>query len=96
MYIVLLKFADHKSKAPQLMEKHTEWIKQGFMDGVFLLTGSLQPQLGGVIIANSESRDELIKRILKDPFVAEGVVIPEVLEIKPGQAVHNLEFLIEK
>ena len=47
MFVVLLKFSDNKGKASQLMEGHKEWIKRNFDDGVFLLVGSLQPNLGG-------------------------------------------------
>ena len=47
MFIVLLKFADNKGQAGRFMEGHQAWIKRGFDDGVFLLVGSLQPNLGG-------------------------------------------------
>lgn len=51
MFIVLLKFSDNKSQASQFMEGHQQWIKRGFDDGVFLLAGSLQPNLGGGVVA---------------------------------------------
>ena len=47
MFVVLLKFSDDKGRASQFMEGHKEWIKRGFDDGVFLLVGNLQPNLGG-------------------------------------------------
>lgn len=47
MFIVLLKFAGNKDQASQFMEGHKKWIKRGFDDGVFLLVGSLQPNLYG-------------------------------------------------
>ena len=53
MFIVLLKFSDNKGKASQFMEGHKEWIKRGFEDGVFLLVGSHQPNLGGGIVAHN-------------------------------------------
>ena len=40
MFVVLLKFAANKARAPELMEGHKAWIDQGFADGVFLLTGT--------------------------------------------------------
>ena len=51
MFIVLLKFSRNKARAGQFMDGHKEWIKRGFDDGVFLLAGSLQPNLGGAIAA---------------------------------------------
>jgi uncharacterized protein YciI len=94
MFIVLLKFLDDKGKAGQFMEGHKEWIKRGFDDGVFLLAGSLQPNLGGGIVAHNTSLSELKSRVNADPFVAEGVVKAEILEISPSKAVARLNFLL--
>jgi len=93
MFIVLLKFAD-KSKAGDLMAGHNEWIKQGFDDGVFLVVGSLQPNLGGGIVAHNASRSDLEARVAADPFVAAGVVSAEILEISPAKADPRLAFLV--
>jgi uncharacterized protein YciI len=70
MFLVLLKFADNKDKAGQLMDAHNQWIKRGFDEGVFVLAGSLQPQRGGAILAHGTSLTELQARIDADPFVA--------------------------
>ena len=95
MFVVLLKFSDNKSKASQFMEGHKEWIKRGFDDGVFLLAGSLQPNLGGGIVANNSSLSDLQSRVNTDPFVAESVVTAEVLEITPSKADKRLDFLLD-
>lgn len=92
MFVVTLKFAD-KSKAPPLMAAHNAWIQRGFDDGVFLVTGSLQPNAGGAVIAHECTRAELDERLAEDPFVAEGVVTAEVLEIAPGRWDERLTFI---
>lgn len=94
MFIVLLKFSDKKAQAGNLMEAHNAWIKQGFDDGVFLLVGSLQPNLGGSIIAHNTSVSDLEARVKEDPFVAENVVTAEILEISPKKADERLSFLV--
>lgn len=94
MFIVLLKFAENKSRAGQFMEGHKDWIKRGFDDGVLLLTGSLQPSAGGGIMAENSSRSELESRVQEDPFVAEKVVAAEILEITPAKADVRLAFLL--
>ena len=93
MYVVLLTFSDHKDKAGALMPGHNAWLKQGFDDGVFLLAGSLQPNRGGAILAHGPSLPELERRVKDDPFVAEGVVAAEILEIAPSKADPRLDFL---
>ena len=94
MFTVLLKFSDNKSQAGQFMDGHNEWIKRGFDDGVFLLVGSLQPNLGGGIIAHNTTRSDLQSRVNDDPFVAENVVSAEIIEISPAKADERLSFLL--
>ena len=77
------------------MEGHKEWIKRGFDDGVFLLAGSLQPNLGGGIVAHNTSFSDLQSRVITDPFVAEKVVKAEILEITPSKADARLNFLLD-
>jgi uncharacterized protein YciI len=63
MFIVLLKFSGQKDRAAALMPAHKEWLQRGFDDGVFLLTGSIQPGLGGTIIVHGPSRADLDARL---------------------------------
>ena len=94
MFVILLKFSENKSKAGDHMDGHNQWIKQGFDDGIFLLVGSLQPNLGGSIIAHNISFPELQQRVSNDPFVVENIVEAEILEIDPKKADERLSFLI--
>ncbi len=94
MFIVLLKFSGNKGQASQFMEGHNEWIKRGFDDDVFLLAGSLQPKLGGGIVAHNTTLSDLQGRVNNDPFVAEDVVSAEILEVTPSKADDRLSFLL--
>ena len=93
MYVVLLSFADNRARAGDFMEGHKAWLKRGFDEGVFLLAGSLQPNRGGGIVAHGMSHDALQRRVAEDPFVAEGVVSAEILEITPSLTDARLDFL---
>ena len=95
MFIVLLKFSDNKGQSGEFMEGHNEWIKRGFDDGVFLLVGSLQPGLGGGIVAHNTSLIELEARVNEDPFVTQNVVGAEILEITPAKSDERLQFLVD-
>ena len=94
MFVVFLRFSENKHRASEFMEAHKAWIASGRADGVFLVVGSLQPQLGGAIIAHGIERAELDRRIDEDPFVAENVVSPEVFEISPSLADDRLGFVL--
>ena len=94
MFIVLLKFSTNKAKAGQFMDGHKAWLKRGFDDGVFVLAGSLQPNMGGGIVAHNVALPDLQTRVSGDPFVAENVVSAEILEIAPSRADDRLSFLL--
>ncbi|MBL4853053.1 MAG: hypothetical protein JKY25_02300 [Robiginitomaculum sp.] len=94
MFVILLKFSDNKAKAGQYMAGHNAWIKRGFDEGVFLLAGSLQPKLGGAVVAHNTTLADLQTRVDADPFVAEHIVSAEIFEITPGKTDERLDFLL--
>ena len=94
MFVVLLRFSDNKSQAGEFMDGHNQWVKQGLDDEVFLMVGSLQPNLGGGILAHNTELADLQSRVDEDPFVEENVVSAEVLEISPARADERLNFLL--
>ena len=95
MFIVLLKFSDKKGQASQFMEGHNEWIKRGFDDGVFIMAGSLQPNLGGGIMAHNATLSDLQKRVNNDPLMMENIVSTEIIEITPAKVDEQLQFLLD-
>ena len=94
MHIVFLKFSANKSEAGKFMEAHKAWVERGFDDGVFLLAGSLEPGLGGGILAHNTSSADLQSRVNDDPFVVEDVVKAEIFELDPARADERLQFLV--
>ena len=94
MFVVLLKFAENRDAAPRHMEGHKAWLEQGFADGVFLLAGGLAPAAGGAVLARGDDRRAIERRVAVDPFVAHGVVVPEILEIAPARVDDRLAPLL--
>ena len=94
MFVILLKFAENRSQAGQFLNGHKAWLTRGFEDDVFLVAGSLKPDLGGGILAHNASRDDLEARVNDDPFVAQNVVSAEILEMAPARADARLDFLL--
>ena len=92
MFVITLRFAD-KSRAPLHKQRHNEWLQRGFGEGIFLLAGALQPEAGGAILATGCTRTDLETRVQADPFVAEGIVTADILEITPGRTDERLSFL---
>ena len=95
MFILLLKVSTNKANAGQFLDGHKAWIKRGFDDGVFLLTGSLQDNMGGGVLAHNTSLEDLQTRVKSDPFVVENVVTAEILEVDPSRTDPRLNFLLD-
>ncbi|MBZ0331397.1 hypothetical protein KZO25_13855 [Halomonas sp. ANAO-440] len=94
MHLVFLRFSDNKSEAGRFMEGHKQWLERGFDEGVFLISGSIQPKQGGAILAHNVSLDELQQRVNEDPFVAEDIVSAEIIEVAPNKTDERLAFLL--
>lgn len=94
MYVVFLRFSNNKAQAGPLMDEHKRWISHGFDEGVFLLVGSMQPNLGGALLARNTTRADLEARVNQDPFVAADVVTAEITEITPARVDERLELLL--
>lgn len=93
MFVILLKFSENKSDAPNFLAGHKAWIEKGLADGVFLVVGSLKPNAGGAILAHGCTTDEITERVNQDPFVAENVVSAQILEVEANRVDARLEFL---
>ncbi len=93
MFIVLLKLSNNRARAGTLLPAHNAWIARGFEEGAFLLVGSLQPKLGGAVLAHGMTREDLEARVREDPFVAEDVVSAEILELTLARTDPRLAFL---
>lgn len=93
MFIVLLRFTDRRDAAAQFMAGHKAWLDRGFAEGIFLISGSLSPGAGGLVLAHGIEREALAQRVAEDPFVAEGVVMAEIIEAAPSRFDERLQFL---
>ena len=96
MFVIQLKFSTNKAKASQFMDGHNAWLREGFNKGLFLLAGTIQPKLGGAILAHNATLEQVEAIVNEDPFVIEGVVVSEIIEITPSKAVPQFEFLVQQ
>jgi uncharacterized protein YciI len=96
MFVVLLKFSTNKASASQFMDGHNSWLKDGFAKGTLLLAGTIEPKAGGAILTHNATPEQIQAIVKEDPFVSEGVVSTEIIEITPSKAVPQMEFLLQQ
>jgi len=94
MYIVLERLAD-AGKAPAHMESHKAWLQKAFADEVFFYVGGIHGGGGAAILAGEIATEDLLARVNEDPFVAEGVVAPEIIELDTTMSDPRLAFMVE-
>lgn len=94
MFIVMLKFSQNRDRLRDFLDAHKVWLKQGYDSGVFLLSGSLQENSGGVVLAHKVSLAELQVLVKQDPFVREKIATAEILEVTPSKVDERLKFLM--
>lgn len=93
MHVVFLRFSTNHAEAASLMPGHRAWLDRGFKEGVFLLAGSLEPGLGGTLLAHDITTRKLETFLQQDPFVAENVVTAEIFEVAPSRVDPRLQFV---
>lgn len=93
MFIVVMSFGANRGAAGTFAAQHKAWLKKGMEDGVFALFGTIAEQRGGTILAHDLTREALEARLREDPFVTEGVVEVEILEVAPAATDPRLAFL---
>jgi uncharacterized protein YciI len=96
MFVILLKFSSNKANASQFMDGHNSWLKDGFAKGTFLLAGTIQPKLGGAILAHNATPEEIQAIVKEDPFVSENVVVAEIIEITPSKVAPPFDLLLQQ
>ena len=95
MFLIQLRFSTNKANAGQFMDGHNAWLEEGFAKGIFLLAGTIQPMLGGAILAHNATLKQIRGIVKEDPFVVKEVVTAEIIEITPSVAAPQLEFLLQ-
>ncbi len=77
---------------PQIVP-HNEWVKKYFDEGLFLVAGPKASKLGGVILARSIEKKNLMKILGEDPYVTADVAEYKVIEFDCKATNKDLEFL---
>lgn len=93
MFVVVLDFKVDRGEIAPLMPAHSAWLQRGFDDGVFVLTGSIAPGVGGMILAHHLTREELQQRLDEDPLIVQGKVSVTISEVKISRVDERMQFL---
>ena len=90
MFIANLKYKKSIEEVNKVLEAHLEYLDKYFEKGKFICTGKKSfPELGGVILFNSNNLEEAKKILYEDPFYVEEIGDYEIIEFQPVKFSQN-------
>lgn len=92
LFVIVLRYIQGLELVDQLRHEHLDFMHECYSKGYFLLSGPMEPRLGGVILAQAESRKELVEILHQDPFYQEAIAEFSVYEFLPSRHHSDLTF----
>ena len=90
MFIANLKYKKSIEEVNKVLEAHLEYLDKYFEKGKFICTGKKSfPELGGVILFDSNNLEEAEKILYEDPFYIEEIADYEIIEFQPVKFSQN-------
>ncbi len=89
-FIVEIVYHAPIEKIEEIKPRHRAFLKTGYEKGVILMSGPQVPRIGGLIVARSNSMEELAKFLSDDPYQTERVAHYQYIEFDP---VNRQEFM---
>ncbi|WP_424950157.1 YciI family protein [Deinococcus sp.] len=72
LFIVTSSYLKSKDEVAAVTPQHREWLDGHYRSGLFLVSGRMVSEHGGVILAKCDTQTELEKVFATDPFVLAG------------------------
>ena len=91
MFVLLLTYIRPLDEVDTLMRDHMRWLRDGYAEGRFIVSGRQIPRTGGVILARGDDRDEIERIVAGDPFVAGGVATCQVVQFRASQSEEGFQ-----
>lgn len=90
MFIANLKYKKSIEEVNKVLEAHLEYLDKYFEKEKFICTGKKSfPELGGVILFDSNNLEEAKKILYEDPFYVEEIADYEIIEFQPIKFSQN-------
>jgi uncharacterized protein YciI len=83
MFIVDLNYKSPIKLIEKHIQEHKDYLDEHFTQRIFLLSGPKVPRTGGIILANCESKTDLMRIIKEDPFYKNNMADYSIIEFKP-------------
>lgn len=74
---------------------HNQYLEKNYSIGNFIFSGRRNPRVGGVILINKASKEEVMQIIQEDPFYDHEIAEYELIEFIPTKWDENFASFIK-
>lgn len=90
MFLVLIEYKVPFEEVEPHVASHIDFVKSYVEKHKFVLTAKKVPRTGGVVLANFESKEELILVLKEDPFWVHDLANFDIIELQISQVSEAL------
>lgn len=91
MFIINFNFIKPIEQVNKFTELYRKYVSEQYDKGIFIIGGSKDPRNGGIVIANTNSTEELCKILDNDPLIIENVAEYSLIKFNPLMSSNHLE-----
>ncbi|RNB85086.1 GTP cyclohydrolase [Brevibacillus fluminis] len=85
MFFVVLTYQKPIAEVEKHLEEHIRFLDAQYEAKKFIFSGRRNPRVGGVILVNSTSREEVLNILQDDPFKKHEIAEYELIEFTPSK-----------
>ncbi|MGO0060646.1 YciI family protein [Brevibacillus fluminis] len=85
MFFVVLTYQKPIEEVEKHLEEHICFLDAQYAAKKFIFSGRRNPRVGGVILVNSTSREEVLRILQDDPFQKHEIAAYELIEFTPSK-----------
>jgi uncharacterized protein YciI len=90
MFLLLSRYLKSLDEVERWLPEHRAFLDRYYAEGLFIVSGPLEPRTGGVIVTADMSRERVLAILDEDPFLREGVSVYEIVEFRPTKRSPHL------
>ncbi len=83
MFLIKITYTKPLDVVEPFVAPHREYIKQGYEKNYFVVSGPQNPRVGGIIISQLTSREQLETFFKQDPYIINELAEYEIIEFNP-------------
>lgn len=82
MFLLLSRYLKPPAEIDRVLPAHRAFLDEHYASGAFVLSGPMEPRVGGVIVTADMPRERVDAILASDPFVREAISAYDIVEFK--------------